>query len=51
MATMKDGNGFVYLANGEKQNRFPVMAQTQKKILSVMNWNDENNNQQIQEIL
>jgi CubicO group peptidase (beta-lactamase class C family) len=38
-ATMKDGNGFAFLANGEKPNRFPVMGQTQRKILTLMDWN------------
>ena len=38
MGTMKDGNGYAYLANGEKPNRFPVMGQTQRTILRLMNW-------------
>jgi len=50
MGTMKDGNGFAYLANGEKPNRFPVMGQTQRKILSLMNWNGDFHNEETQEI-
>lgn len=49
-ATMKDGNGFVYLANGEKPNRIPVMTQTQRKILTLMNWNTTLPNEETQEI-
>lgn len=40
-ATMTDGNGFAFLANGEKPNRFPVMSHTQKTILKFMNWNQK----------
>nr|WP_314837941.1 serine hydrolase domain-containing protein [uncultured Flavobacterium sp.] len=39
LATMTDGNGVVYLANGEKPNRFPIMNYTRNKILKVMDWN------------
>ncbi|MDN3673961.1 serine hydrolase domain-containing protein [Flavobacterium branchiarum] len=39
LATMTDGNGLVYLANGEKPNRFPVMNSTREKILTLMDWN------------
>ncbi|REC62537.1 serine hydrolase [Chryseobacterium pennae] len=39
LASMTDGNGMVYLANGEKPNRFPVMNNTRTKILTVMDWN------------
>ena len=46
---MTDGNGLVYLANGEKPNRFPVMNHTRNKILEVMNWNKASNDD-IQEI-
>ena len=49
LATMTDGNGMVYLANGEKPNRFPVMNNTRNKILAVMNWN-KTSNDDIQEI-
>lgn len=49
-ATMTDGNGFVFLANGEKQNRIPVMTQTQRKILALMDWNGKTEDQDIQEI-
>jgi CubicO group peptidase (beta-lactamase class C family) len=49
LATMTDGNGMVYLANGEKPNRFPVMNNTRNKILAVMNWNKASNDD-IQEI-
>lgn len=37
--TMTDGNGFAILANGEKPNRIPVITQTQRKVLALMNWN------------
>lgn len=36
--TMTDGNGFVYLANGEKANRFPVFNLTRLKLLTLMDW-------------
>ncbi|OXA81311.1 CubicO group peptidase, beta-lactamase class C family [Flavobacterium aquidurense] len=49
-ATMTDGNGFVFFANGEKPNRFPVMGQTQKTILKLMNWNNETITESIQEM-
>lgn len=49
-ATMTDGNGFVFLANGEKPNRIPVMVNTQKKILKLMNWNRKSDNEDIQEM-
>ncbi len=39
LATMTDGNGMVYLANGEKPNRFPVMNYTRTKVLTLMGWN------------
>jgi CubicO group peptidase (beta-lactamase class C family) len=50
LATMKDGNGVVYLANGEKPNRFPVMGQSQKKILTLMNWNSKESDEETQEM-
>ena len=50
MATMEDGNGFAFLANGEKPNRFPVMGQTQKTILRVMNWEGDFLSEDVQEI-
>jgi CubicO group peptidase (beta-lactamase class C family) len=50
MGTMQEGNGFAFLANGEKPNRFPVMGQTQRKILSLMNWNGKFHNEGVQEI-
>ncbi|MCD0474874.1 beta-lactamase family protein [Flavobacterium sp. EDS] len=49
-ATMTDGNGFVFLTNGEKPNRFPVMGQTQKKLLTLMDWNGKTVNDEIQEM-
>lgn len=49
-ATMTDGNGFVFLANGEKPNRIPVMTQTQRKILALMDWNSKTTAQAVQEI-
>ena len=49
-ATMTGGNGFVFFANGEKPNRFPVMGQTQKTILKLMNWNNETTTESIQEM-
>lgn len=48
--TMEDGNGFVFLANGEKLNRFPVMSHTQKTILKVMNWNRKATYGEVQEM-
>lgn len=49
-ATMTNGNGFAFLANGEKQNRFPVMAQTQREILTSMNWDNKTTPEEMQEI-
>lgn len=49
-ATTTDGNGFVFLANGEKPNRFPVIDQTRIKLLSLMNWKQELPKDQTQEI-
>lgn len=49
-ATMKDGNGFAFLANGEKPNRLPVIAQTQRKILTLMDWNFKRENEEVQEM-
>ncbi len=49
LATMTDGNGMVYLANGEKPNRFPVMNHTRTKILTLMDWN-KTTNEAFQEI-
>jgi hypothetical protein len=37
-ATMTDGNGFAFLANGEKPNRFPVIGHTMAKLLKIMDW-------------
>ena len=50
MGTMKDGNGFAFLANGEKPNRFPVMGATQRKILSLMDWEGKTMREKTQEI-
>ena len=50
LATMTDGNGFVFLANGEKPNRIPVITQTQRKILALMDWNKKAPNEEVQEI-
>ncbi|OBS12614.1 hypothetical protein ATE49_05185 [Elizabethkingia miricola] len=49
LASMTDGNGMVYLANGEKPNRFPVMNQTRTKVLTLMDWN-KTTNEDTQEI-
>lgn len=49
-ATMTDGNGFVFLANGEKPNRFPVIDNTRKKILSLLGWNQKIPETQMEEI-
>lgn len=49
-ATMTGGNGFAFLANGEKPNRFPVMSHTQKTILQLMDWKGKTFNDEIQEI-
>lgn len=49
-ATLTDGNGFVFMANGEKPNRFPVMTHTQITILKLMDWNRKIPNEEIQEI-
>lgn len=49
-ATMTDGNGFVFLANGEKPNRIPVMNHTQRKILTLMDWNNKTPDEATQEI-
>lgn len=49
LAAMTAGNGMVYLANGEKPNRFPVMNHTRIKVLTLMDWN-KTTNEAIQEI-
>ncbi|WP_048506395.1 serine hydrolase domain-containing protein [Chryseobacterium angstadtii] len=49
-ATMKDGNGFVILANGEKPNRIPVITEAQRKILKIMNWNGKESDEKSQEM-
>lgn len=49
LASMTDGNGMVYLANGEKPNRFPVMNNTRIKVLTLMNWN-KTSHEDIQEL-
>ncbi|KIO52244.1 serine hydrolase domain-containing protein [Flavobacterium hibernum] len=49
-ATMTDGNGFTFLTNGEKPNRFPVMGNTQKTLLKLMNWDNKTSNDEIQEM-
>ncbi|NJB37398.1 serine hydrolase domain-containing protein [Croceivirga sp. JEA036] len=49
-ATMTDGNGFVFLANGEKPNRFPVIDNTRKKLLKLLQWKKELDEDQIEEI-
>lgn len=41
LATMRGGNGFTLLANGEKPNRFPVIAHVNSIILETMDWGDE----------
>lgn len=43
LASMTDGNGMVYLANGEKPNRFPLMNHTRIKVLTLMDWNKTTN--------
>ncbi|PQA97768.1 hypothetical protein B0A69_00035 [Chryseobacterium shigense] len=49
-ATMTDGNGFVFLANGEKPNRIPVMIQTLRKVITLMNWDKKSDHPEIQEM-
>ncbi|WP_316837010.1 serine hydrolase domain-containing protein [Pedobacter nutrimenti] len=49
-ATMTEGNGFVFLANGEKPNRIPVMTQVQRKILTLMDWNGKTTDEGVQEM-
>lgn len=49
LASMVDGNGLVYLTNGEKPNRFLVMNNTRVKVLTMMNWN-KTTHDDIQEI-
>ena len=49
-ATMADGNGFAFLANGEKPNRFPIIDRTRVKLLSLLEWNIELPKAEIKEI-
>ena len=49
-ATTTDGNGFVFLANGEKPNRFPVIDETRKNLLTLTNWKRELPKEETQEI-
>lgn len=39
--SITDGNGFAYLANGEKPNRLPVIGHTRSTLLNLMDWNYE----------
>lgn len=38
LGTMENGNGYAILANGERQNRFPVNTFIRPEILKAMNW-------------
>lgn len=49
-ATMTDGNGWIYMANGEKPNRFPVFNQVQTKLLALTDWKKTLPSEDIQEI-
>lgn len=49
-ATKSDGNGFAWLANGEKPNRFPVIYPTLTKLLTLMDWGKKIPEEQVQEI-
>ena len=49
-ATVTDGNGFIYFANGEKSNRFPVFIHTNKKLLTLMNLEKKSPKEKRQEI-
>ena len=49
-ATVTDGNGFIYFANGEKPNRFPVFMQTNKKLLTLMDFEKKSLKEELQEI-
>lgn len=49
-ATKSDGNGFAWLANGEKPNRFPVIYPTLTKLLTLMDWEKKVPEEQVQEI-
>ena len=48
--TVTDGNGFIYFANGEKPNRFPVFINTNKKLLTLMDWENKLPKEELQEI-
>lgn len=49
-ATMSDGNGFIFLANGEKVNRFPVIDHTRIKLLAEMGWKKNLPEEEVQDI-
>lgn len=49
-ATATDGNGFIYFANGEKPNRFPVFIHINKKLLTLMDFEKELPKEELQEI-
>ncbi|EKT4520680.1 beta-lactamase family protein [Flavobacterium psychrophilum] len=49
-ATVTDGNGFIYFANGEKPNRFPVFIHTNKKLLTLMDFENKLPKEELQEI-
>ena len=38
LATMENGNGIAVLANGDKPNRLPVMADIEKEIITKLKW-------------
>ncbi len=49
-ATMTDGNGYVFLANGDKPNRFPIINKTLQKLQKLMNWHIKIKENEIQKI-
>ncbi|TXF88631.1 beta-lactamase family protein [Neolewinella aurantiaca] len=49
-ATMTDGNGYVFLANGDKPNRFPVINQVRQKLQNLMGWSVEIKEDEMQEM-
>lgn len=54
LATMKNGNGIVVLANGDKPNRLPVMNYLENEIINKLGWNkviNETSTQQIPSLL
>lgn len=39
LGNMKNGNGIVILANGDKPNRYPLMSYVKNRVFNILHWN------------